>query len=130
MQMFPPYLSRFLLVTILLMIASGMSPSLAVLHMSGLDARWVMGVSATSVLIFVFFNILVVRGLELGVKALEVLAIVCLLLSLTNLLYTDSAAMCVVAALCAGTGLMIIRGDNYRQMFRYMQGVRKIRQAK
>ncbi len=129
-QVFPPYLSRFLLVTTLLMAASGMSSSLAVLHLSGLDARWVMGASAFSILIFVFSNILVTRGLTLGLKALEAQAIVCVALSLASLLFAGSVVLCGVAALCAGTGLAIIRGDKYRQMFSYMQSVRELRLAK
>ncbi|MGH1374628.1 MAG: hypothetical protein ACRBBW_21505 [Cellvibrionaceae bacterium] len=129
-QVFPPYLSRFLLVTILLMIASGMSSSLAALHLSGLDARWVMGASAFSVLIFVLFNILVSRGLTFGLKALKAQAIVCVALSLASLLFSGSAVLCGVSGLCAVAGFVIIRGDKYRQMFSYMQRVRELRLAK
>ncbi len=129
-QVFPPYLSRFLWVTILLMITSGLSSSLAVLHLSGLDARWVMGASALSILIFVFFNILVTRGLTLGLKALEAQAVVCMALSLVSLLSTGSVALCGVSALCAAICLTIIRGDKYRQMFSYMQSVRELRELK
>ncbi len=120
MQIFPPYLSRFLLVTILLMITSGMSSSLAVLHLRGLDARWVMDASSLSILIFVFFNILVTRGLTLGLKALEAQAVVCVALSLVSLLSTGSVVLCG-GALCAGTCIVIIRGEKYRQMFSYMK---------
>lgn len=130
MQIFPPYLSRFLWVTILLMVASGMSSSLAVLQLSGLDARWAMGASALSILIFVFFNTLVTRGLTLGLKALEVQAVVCVALSLVSLLSTGSVVLCGVSALCAGICLVIIRGDKYRQMFSYMQSVRERRELK
>ncbi len=127
---FPPYMSRFLLVTFFLMIAVAMSASFAVLFMSSLDTRWVMAASVGSVLGFVVFNILVSRGLSIGVTVLKVLAVVCLAISLVSVFISGHVVLCAVSVLFAAVSLITIRGDKYREMFRYMQGVRELRQAK
>jgi hypothetical protein len=127
---FPPYMSRFLLVTFLLMIAVGISASSVVLFVSSLDPRWVLVASISAALVFVFFNILVTRGVSLGVLGLKALSVACLVISLISLLVTSHVVPCVVSASLALVSLITIQGSKYQEMFRYMQDVREFKRAK
>lgn len=126
---FPPYMSRFLWVTLLSMMAHGVSIPIAAIYLAGISSKWAVSITVVSVLFFVVFNILVTRGINTGIWGLKLLLGFYLAVSLACLLFSNVGILCLVAGGSALLGLITMHGDKYREMFRYMQNARALRKA-
>jgi hypothetical protein len=127
---FPPNMSRFLLVTLALMVAHGLSVAVAVIYLSDLDHKLAIPISVITVLIFVLMNILVTRGINLGVVGLKVLAITYFVLSVASLIFSANVILCLVSGGCALVGFIVIYSNGYKDYFRFMEESRSLRKRK
>ncbi len=127
---YPPYMSRFLLVTFLLMITLGFTSPLVAVSFLEVSNEWMVPVVFPPVFIFIILNILVTKGISFGVSGLKVLSYVCLVFSVLGIFFDQGIIFCLVSAGCSLLSLATIRGEKYQEMFRYMQGVRELRRVK
>jgi hypothetical protein len=127
---YPPYMSRFLWVTLLLMIALGFTAPLVAISFLEVSNEWMVPVVFPPVFIFIILNILVVKGIPFGISGLKVLSYFCLAFSVLGILFNQGITLCLVSAACSLLGLMTITGEKYQEMFRYMQGIRALRRVK
>ncbi|WP_444931320.1 hypothetical protein ACJJIF_05935 [Microbulbifer sp. SSSA002] len=127
---FPPNMSRFLLVTLALMVAHGLSISIAVIYLTDINPKLAIPISALSILIFILFNILVTRGIRLGVLGLKALSVLYLGLSLMSLIFSAGVTLCLISAACSVASLITINSVKYRDFFNYMKEARALRNVK
>lgn len=127
---FPPNMSRFLLVTLLLMISLGFTTPLVVVSFLEISNEWMVQFVFPPAFIFIILNILVTKGISFGVSGLKLLSYACLVLSALGVLFDQGIIFCLISAGCSLLSLITISGEKYQEMFRYMQGVRELRRVK
>lgn len=76
LAVFPPHLSSFLAATLLLMVSHGLAATIVFFFYFALHPATGLALVVGSSMIFVFFNILLIRGHLVAIKALKLLAVI------------------------------------------------------
>jgi len=125
---FPPYMSRFLWVTLLLMIALGFTSPLVAISFLEVSNEWMVPTIFPPVFIFITLNFMVTKGIPFGIIGLKAISLICLVLSILGIFFNHALTLCLVSGGCSLLSYVTITGDKYQEMFSYMQDMRKIRQ--
>lgn len=86
LAVFPPYLSLFLLATFLLMISHGIAASVICFFYFPLPPGIALALTVSSAMVFVIFNIMIIRGHPTALKALKILAVTYFLVAVSSFL--------------------------------------------
>lgn len=124
LRIFPPYVTSFLLVSLLMMVSHGFSGSL--LFMSYLDVPPLYGVGMTlaTIVIFVILNIRLTRGHLNSVLGLQILAACYFLIAAVYPFVDDYPPLPVwwpaTALATSGGAILVIRSRRYRIMAEFV----------
>lgn len=124
LRIFPPYVSSFLLVSLLMMVSHGFSAALLFIFYLDIPIGFDFGASIASMIIFVVLNMRLIYGHLSSIIGLQILAVCHFLIALL-FFFTDVDApqlvwIAITVLISSTSAIILIRSRRYEIMARFL----------